>query len=197
MIQGIILAAGLSTRMGRPKLWIEIDRIPLLARVLQATLDSRLDSIILVTGPGSPCRSDSISDRTSPERIRIVVNRNPVEGMASSVRMGMSEIDPRAQGVMIILADQPWLTSKIINELAEAFAKDPHKIVAPAVHGRRTTPVVFPSDLFPDLIRQTGDVGGRGVLNQNPERVVQIEMGSYYDDADIDTPEDLTRNRKG
>lgn len=196
MIQGIILAAGLSSRMGRPKLLIEIDGLPLLTRVLQAALDSSLDRIILVTGPRFPSPCDLMDGQTLPKRLRVVVNLNPEEGMASSIRVGMAEIDEGAQGVMIVLGDQPWLTSKVIDGLVRAFCKDSHKIVASAVGGRRTTPVVFPSDLFEDLAQQTGDVGGREVLNRNPARVVEIEMGSYYDDTDIDTPEDLTRSRK-
>jgi molybdenum cofactor cytidylyltransferase len=73
------------------------------------------------------------------------------------------------------------------------FRADPGKIVMPTVKGRRTTPVVFPHDLFGELRAVTGDVGGRDVLNRNQDRVVSLEMGEAYDDVDLDTPEDLAR----
>ncbi len=191
MIQGIILAAGLSTRMGQPKLLICLDGSPLLSRVAQAAIDSSLDRVILVTGPTGAMLTDLTGSPATLSRLHVVSNQHPELGMSSSLRLGMSAVDPRSLGVMVILADQPWLTHKVIDELVAGFMRDTRKIVAPAIRGRRTTPVVFPAELFDDLKAQRGDVGGRNVVIQNLDKVVEIEMGSYYDDTDIDTPEDL------
>lgn len=193
MIQGIILAAGLSTRMGQPKLLIEIGGVPLIRRSVQAALDSALDRVILVLGPTDTAAREVLGPLQAHSRLRLTVNRYPAEGMSSSLRVGMGALSAQSTGVMIILADQPWLTSTVIDRLVEAFTKNTGKIVAPALLGRRTTPVVFPSSLFDDLMLQTGDVGGRYVLTQNLDKVVELDMGSYYDDTDIDTPEDLER----
>lgn len=193
MVQGIILAAGLSTRMGRSKLLIPLRGTPVLTRVVQAALDSSLDRVILVSGPAGAMPAGIPGIPTTVPRLHMVSNPHPEMGMSSSLRVGMAAIDSESAGVMVILADQPWLTRMVINELAAAFLRDPSKIVVPAINNRRTTPVVFPADLFGELMIQSGDVGGRNVVARNLDRVVQIEMGSYYDDADIDTPEDLKR----
>ncbi|MDQ7782152.1 MAG: nucleotidyltransferase family protein [Desulfomonilaceae bacterium] len=197
MIHGIILAAGLSTRMGVPKLLMPLDGSPILSHVLQAALDSSLDRVILVAGPGLMSSSYLRGLPRVSARLRVVTNPRPQEGMSSSLRVGMAAMDPNSQGVMVILADQPRLTHTLIDELKAVFLRDPSKIVAPAIHGRRTTPVIFPASLFDELTAQRGDVGGRDVVTQNLHKVVEIEMGSYYDDADIDTPEDLRRVENG
>ncbi|MFH1114649.1 MAG: nucleotidyltransferase family protein [Pseudomonadota bacterium] len=193
MIQGIILAAGLSTRMGKPKLSIRLQGTTILSLVVQAALDSSLHRVILVTGPGGAVVTGVSMSSTAAVRLQTVSNAHPREGMSSSLRVGMAAVDPNSQGVMVILADQPWLTHTVIDDLASAFMRDDGKIVVPTIRGRRTTPVVFPADLFDELKAQSGDVGGRNVVVRNLDRVVEREMGAYYDDADVDTPEDLKR----
>ena len=94
---------------------------------------------------------------------------------------------------MIILGDQPFLTAAVIDTLIVAFRSHPNSIVVPCVMGRRSNPVIFPSDLFPELERTRGDVGGRFVLKRNADRIVRIEVGGMYDDSDVDTLEDLQR----
>jgi molybdenum cofactor cytidylyltransferase len=66
----------------------------------------------------------------------------------------------------------------------------------PLVMGRRTTPVIFPGMLFPELMDETGDIGGRNVLKRHADQVVELEMGQEYDDTDLDTPEDLEKIRR-
>ncbi|MGZ6220916.1 MAG: nucleotidyltransferase family protein, partial [Syntrophales bacterium] len=113
------------------------------------------------------------------------------EGMSSSLKTGMMMVTKEILGIMVILGDQPFLTSAIINRLLDEFKKQTDRIVAPMVQGRRYNPVIFPADLVPELRMVRGDIGGKSVLQRNPERVVGIEMGGYYDDKDLDTPEDL------
>ena len=116
--------------------------------------------------------------------------------MSSSLRKGIEAVDAGASGAMIILADQLWLTASVINRLLDSFLSLPEMIVAPRVKGKRTTPVIFPASLFGQLMTETGDVGGRNVVNDNLDKLVQIDMGSHYDDADVDTPADLNELRR-
>jgi len=191
-VTGIILAAGLSTRMGRQKLLIQIRGIPVIARVVQAALSSRLNNVLLVTGPGNSELLQALKPDDT-ERLLIVVNDHPEEGMSSSLKAGMMKIPEETLGVMIILGDQPFLTSAIVNRLLDEFKKRADRIVAPLVEGRRSNPVIFPADLFQDLTMITGDMGGKAVLEGNSARLVGIGMDDYYDDTDLDTPEDLQR----
>jgi len=189
--KGIILAAGLSTRMGRQKLLIDIGGIPVIARIVRAALRSRLNQVILVTGPTNCELLESLRPDDTDERLLIVVNNRPQEGMSSSLNTGMRMVRKGTSGIMVILGDQPFLTSAIINRLLDEFKKQTDRIVAPLVHGRRSNPAIFPADLFPELKMVRGDIGGKSVLHRNHERLVGIEMGGYYDDTDLDTPEDL------
>jgi molybdenum cofactor cytidylyltransferase len=189
-VDGIILAAGLSTRMGHPKLLLEIKGHPIIELVVRAALESLLSRVILVSAP-------SFNDLTIPlgpfkkhNRLEYVTNPHPENGMASSLQNGIRRVEKRASGVMVILADQPWLTSKIIDFLLAEFCKDASRIVLPSINGRRTTPVIFPARFYSELMQVTGDIGGRSVLNKHPDSIVAVEMGNCYDDLDVDTPQD-------
>ena len=116
--------------------------------------------------------------------------------MSSSMRKGMESLDRQAAGVMILLGDQPGITENIINELLAAFRREQTKIIVPYILGRRTTPVIFPATLFPELMEEAGDIGGRNVLKRHADQVVELEMGQDYDDTDLDTPEDLDKIRR-
>jgi molybdenum cofactor cytidylyltransferase len=111
--------------------------------------------------------------------------------MSSSLRIGLEAVSANAAGAMILLADQPMITSDVIDMLATFFMQDSSRIAAAAVRGRRTTPVIFPADLFQELMDARGDVGGREVLDRRGQRVSLFEVGPWYDDSDLDAPEDL------
>jgi molybdenum cofactor cytidylyltransferase len=193
IVEGIILAAGLSTRMGKPKLLLDMHGRPVLWWVVRAALESELARVLLVVGPDAEGVTARLKDLETASRMHIVSNPQPERGMSSSMIAGLAHVDASAAGALVMLGDQPGITSTVINDLMAAFRKDPERIVVPAVRGRRTTPVLFPRSLFPDLIRIQGDVGGREVLNSYPDRVVLVETGPYYDDTDMDTPADLAK----
>jgi len=192
-IEGIILAAGLSTRMGKPKLLLDMHGRPALWWVVRAALESELARIIVVLGPDSERITARLPDLEAASRFFIISNPQPERGMSSSLAAGLAHVDPTAAGALILLGDQPGITGAVINDLIAAFQGNAERIVAPTVQGRRTTPALFPRSLFPDLMRIRGDVGGREVLNRYPDRVVLVETGPYYDDTDMDTPADLEK----
>ncbi len=192
-VDGIILAAGLSTRLGRPKLTVEIGGIPVISRVIRSALDSALRRAILVTGAGNSGLLESIGEMALDRRLVVAVNPNPEEGMSSSVQTGIRLLGDRVSGAMLILADQPFLTASVINDLLEEFSREPNKIVAALIRGRRSNPVIFPAKLFGELMETQGDVGGRFVLKRHESIVAGVEMDDRYDDEDLDTAEDLQR----
>jgi molybdenum cofactor cytidylyltransferase len=195
-IEGIILAAGLSTRMGVPKLALEIEGIPIIRRVVRAALESELHRVILVIGPSDSRVKEALGPVATDPRLLQVVNSHPQAGMSSSMHKGLESLDHEAAGVMILLGDQPGITGDIINKLLAAFRRAQTKIIVPYVLDRRTTPAIFPATLFPELMEEAGDIGGRNVLKRHADQVVELEMGQEYDDTDLDTPEDLDKIRK-
>jgi molybdenum cofactor cytidylyltransferase len=189
-VQGIILAGGLSLRMGADKLLLKLDGVPVLLRVIRATLESALSRIVLVTGTGAEVAALCAPLENDP-RLSRIANPFPERGMSSSLRLGLSRVSPDAAGAMILLGDQPRVTGDVIDELLRVFVRDPSRIVLPTIDGRRTTPAVFPSDLFPALTAVEGDIGGRLVVRRNPTRIFTVEMKALYDDGDVDTVEDF------
>jgi molybdenum cofactor cytidylyltransferase len=195
-VEGIILAAGLSTRMTYCKLEAEVEGVSLVMRVVRAAVESELGRVVLVTGPESLACLGASGPESVLSKVEMVANLNPERGMASSMRVGLDSLRPEAAGTMVLLADQPGITAEIINELLSEFRRHPDKMVVPFIFGRKTTPVIFPAALFPELKAIIGDVGGRDVLARNAERLLGVELGTRYDDTDVDTPEDLERIRK-
>ncbi len=191
-VQGIILAAGLSRRMGFPKLGVMIDRVPLLERVIRAALESSLDRVIVVERPESQGQYRSSPWCAYDHRLKMVINPEPEQGMSSSMRAGLAHVDRDSDGVMILLGDQPRIRGALIDELIGAFGTDPGRIVYPMVMGRKTTPAVIPRCLYAELETVTGDRGARDVIRRHADLVLAVEMGDRYDDRDIDTPDDLS-----
>jgi molybdenum cofactor cytidylyltransferase len=190
-VEGIILAAGLSRRMGRQKLLIHIGEQTLIYRVAASAVESQLGSVTIVTGPRADDLLAELDFSDGYTKLRHVVNRNPEQGMSSSLRTGIQSVAEQTDAAMIILADQPGLTSNVINELILAYHEHPQHIIVPTINNRRTTPVIFPRSLFQELVAVSGDIGGRSVVNANPDLVVSVELALIYNDADLDTPDDV------
>jgi molybdenum cofactor cytidylyltransferase len=196
-VEGIILAAGLSTRLpDTDKVWIDISGSPMISRVVRECLASQLDRVIVVLGPSSSACTASEASVLSHPKLSKVINARPEAGMSESIRIGLSSVDPSSAGAALILVDQPLITAGVIDALIATFKSNREKIVAPVVNGRRSTPVIFPATLFHEVMQITGDVGARSVVNRHTENVIGLEMGALYDDTDLDTADDLVRIRK-
>jgi molybdenum cofactor cytidylyltransferase len=196
-VEGIILAAGLSTRLpGEDKTWIDIVGRPMISHVVRQSLSSQLNRVIVVLGPSSAARALAEEAVFSNPRLIKVINLRPEAGMSESIRVGLGRVDPLSAGAAFILGDQPFISSGVIDSLIDAFRSNRDKIVAPLIHGRRSTPVILPVALFPEVMQITGDVGARSVVNRHAENVIGLEMGALYDDTDLDTPDDLLRIRE-
>ncbi len=190
MVDALVLAAGLSTRMGSDKMALKISGETILSRVLIQALQSRLNTIVAVTR--RPLNGYELSGKSQFNHSRLVnmINNSPELGMSYSIRLGLSVIIQKSVSVMIILADQIYLNFSVINTLISNSLDNPDKIIAPVVRGRRTNPVIFPSEFFPALNEITGDRGGREILRLYRTRIKTVELGKAYDDYDVDTQSD-------
>ena len=118
-----------------------------------------------------------------------VLNPDYEQGIASSIRTGLTHVPASARGVLIVLADQVAVTVEDLRGLVARWERQPDRIVA-AEYGETTgAPAIFPSDLFPELAALQGDRGARVLLSRHPERVVAVPMPSAA--IDVDTPADL------
>ena len=188
-IAGIILAAGMGTRMGTklcPKQLLPLGERPVLAQVIQNGLAAKLDPLILVLGH----KARSIMAGVDVSQTLVVVNPRYKTGMASSIGVGLGALPPDCDGAMFLLGDQPLVGTAVLLSLIDAFAPD--RIVIPTFQGRQGNPVLFGACFFPQLAQLTGDVGGRVLFDDHPEKIIRVPVETHGVCFDLDTPEDYT-----
>jgi molybdenum cofactor cytidylyltransferase len=195
-VTGILLMAGLSSRLGFPKALLPYGRKVLAERVLEQTLASRLDRVILVLGCQAPKILTTLGSFKGSPRLEVVVNRRYGRGLSSSIRAGLGVLDPSSSGVMFILGDQPLLNTATIDRIIQAFRRHPFPIVVPLYGRRPGNPVIFGRELLPELQRLRGDTGGREIIRKNPDWVLNIPIRPQYVGWDVDTWEDYERTQK-
>jgi molybdenum cofactor cytidylyltransferase len=186
-VAAIILAAGRSSRMGSHKLLLPYLGRPIVNWVLAAACASQADPIIIVLGH----EAQQVDAALQAERWFLAIH-NPwyVDGISTSLRIGLAATPKDVHGAIILLGDQPLITPEIINAMIAESACDPDAIVAASYQGRRGNPVLFPRQYFADLEAITGDEGGRSVLARYRERVRRVEITDALAGFDVDTPEE-------
>jgi len=192
-IAGIILAAGMSHRLGRPKQILKIGDAYIINRVVDAALKSDLDNVTLVLGP---CRDEIraiLGERLNAPHLRLVHNPDYRRGQSRSLHHGVRAVRSGFPACMFILADQPLLDSATINLLIERFYQSDRGICVPRCHGQRKNPTLFSSRYYNRLLSISGDTGARGIITSQAEDVqfVDVERPDIF--LDVDTPEDLVR----
>lgn len=189
-VMAVIMAAGGSKRMGRPKLDMKINDRTLIQIVLDSTAASMVDEIVLVTRPGSIHVNESLYPH-----LKIVENEQWKTGQSSSMKRGLENIKPGMDAIIFMMADQPFITTEIINELLLRYYEKGASLVAPVYKGKRGSPVIFDRSLFQELFAIEGDKGGRELLDRFP--VEYVEFDTSLPGMDIDTPEDYEKVKNG
>jgi molybdenum cofactor cytidylyltransferase len=189
MIAGIVLAAGLSRRMGRPKLLLPLgDGKPLVRLAVERVLAARLDSVVVVLG----AEADAVAAALADLPVRTIVNPRHVEGQSTSLRAGVDALGPGMEAAVVALGDQPLPDPTLIARLVETFRETGRPIVVPRYLDGRGNPVLFSAAVFDELRAVGGDQGGRSVIARDPGRVAEVLVDATMP-ADVDTPDDYTR----
>lgn len=187
---GVVLAAGGSTRMGRPKQLLRLGGRPLLEIVVAEACASSLEDVVVVLGADA----GRIRSEVDWGRARVVLNPDHAVGMSTSVRAGVAALGPEVDRAVIMLGDQPAVTASLLEELLRVHAESGLPAAAFGFNGTTHPPVVLVRDLWGELDRLTGDVGFRAVLRERPERVAVLPLpGDRGRPVDVDTPEDYRR----
>ena len=193
---GLVLAAGASTRMGKPKQLLPVLDETLLGRVLNGSLKSDLDKVVLVLGHEAGEIQAAIEESLEHPKLLVIVNRRYEEGISSSVRAGLSVIEGTHGHVMVLLADMPHIDANLINLLLRQYLTSGLPIGAVKIKNRRSHPVIFSRKMYPELHRLKGDRGARDLFQRYRDKVILVEPEGVYDDRDIDTPEDYASFQK-
>jgi len=210
---GIILAAGEARRFGQPKQLLDYRGQPFVRAVAQTALTAGLSPVIVVSGANAGAVEAAVRDLP----VTIIHNPDWQNGQSSSIRAGLQALpnsnlaqaagnpDPdlgfiesreQREGVgaaIFLLADQPQVTPTVLRALVEQHSQNLSPIYAPLVAGQRANPVLFDQRVFPDLMKLSGDSGGRKLFGK-----YQVAYLTWQDESlllDVDTPEDLERLR--
>ncbi len=190
----IILAAGDSSRLGTPKQLLTYEGKTLLQHCLQLAFDSVAHPVIVIVG----AHADHIKKETEFNPAHVVVNAGWQEGMASSIRCGIKallEIDPLTEGVVLMLCDQPFVTSALLNDLIAAHQNTGKAIVASSYSGTLGVPAFFHKRIFPELLQLKDDSGARRIIQQHAKEVEAVIFPKG--NVDIDTSADYQKLSKG
>lgn len=189
MLALIVLAAGMSTRMrGRNKLLVKVDGKPMIRRVVEKALSSKVDEVVVVLGWEAKKIQDTLADLPC----RFVVNRDYRKGQSSSVKAGLREIAVSVEAVLILPGDVAMIDPGSINSVVEAYNDAKYSIIVAAHAGRRGHPILLSKELFKE-IEQIDELtfGLKSVISRHESEVRMIETDSEDVLRDIDTPRDL------
>ncbi|NNG17873.1 MAG: NTP transferase domain-containing protein, partial [Gemmatimonadales bacterium] len=193
-IGAVVLAAGASERMGTTnKLLANVGGSPMIARVLDALLASRARPIVVVTGHDEQQVSDALAGRL----VRLVHNPDYAQGLSTSLRAGLGALEDDVEGVVIALGDMPWVSSKDIDALIDAFEPMERDTICVPVHNRkRGNPILWSVHYFDEMQRLEGDVGARHLLAQHDEDVCEVPTENAGVLRDVDTPGQLNASQE-
>ncbi|MFQ5626779.1 MAG: NTP transferase domain-containing protein [Methyloligellaceae bacterium] len=192
-VYAVLLAAGASRRFGQDnKLLIEIDGTPLVRRLAERLLASRVAGVIVVTG----FEAERIGEALSGLDIQFAENPDFADGLASSLRRGIAALPEGAAGAMIVLADMPGLTRALADRLLEAFAQTGGTgIVYPVgARARQGNPVIWPARYFEQLQQLSGDAGAKRLIRQYADETQPVAVECEAMLRDIDTLGDAGQN---
>jgi molybdenum cofactor cytidylyltransferase len=189
VVDGVVLAAGQSKRFGaQNKLLAPVEGIPLVCHAV-APVCTVLSRVVVVVGNDA----DAVRDALADYPVECVENPDYADGQATSLACGVEQIRFSADGALFALGDMPAVDAATVELLCEAFAAGVGDPLVAAHNGHRGNPVLFGPQYFDQLATQTGDTGGRPVLQSAPGTTL-VETGDRGVRRDVDHPSDLPGN---
>lgn len=190
-IGAIILAAGLSLRMGQPKMLLEWGNTTIIQQVVKTVAEADVSDIVVVTG----ALHEEIERELSGLPVRLVHNPDFANGeMIYSLKTGIQALSS-VQWAMITLGDQPRIDCNVLRLLIKTCASSKNSIVIPSYQMRRGHPWLVFRDLWQEIIRIEPPLTLRHFLNEHKDRIHYVNVDTDSILQDIDTPEDYTTQK--
>lgn len=187
----LVLAAGASSRMQTPKQLLKISDKTLLQHVLnKAKITSAPFPVFCVLG----ANASLIQHQINEENVHFIINKNYKEGLSSSIVVGIEYLKknhPNIDGVLILLADQPAIDTRYLENLMQLFAENTTKIIASKYPKNFGVPAIFPKSFFNDLCQLKGDSGAKEFLKAQVKNIIFSEFSSNL--IDLDTKNDYEK----
>jgi len=191
MLSLIVLAAGMSTRMpGRNKLLVKIDGKPIIRRVVEQALSSKVEEVIVVLG----WEAEKIRRTLEDLPCRFVVNKAYRKGQSSSVKTGLKEIASGTEAILVLPGDVAMINPSSIDKVVEAYNDGKNSIVVASHAGKPGHPILLSKKLFAEIEQiDESNYGLKSVVSRHQTEVRMVETGSEEILLDVDTPNDLKR----
>ena len=187
MISAILLAAGQSKRMGdENKLTKKIQGVPLIQRSIQNILSSSIDELIVVLGYQVEI-VEKLVDKN--KKIRCVFNKDFESGMASSIKIGLSNLSKKTEVFFICLGDMPFVDPDIYNQIIKY--KNEKEIIVPTYKGQQGNPILFSKSMVDKIINIKGDSGAKKIIEINNDKILNIEINNQNIKKDYNTKENF------
>lgn len=187
MIAAVVLAAGKSSRFGRPKQLLTYRGHSLLRHTVDCARAGGCDPVVVVLG----AYADDLRPELEATETRVVVNSDWQSGLGTSVRVGVRAVQqgyPTTRGVLLLACDQPKIAADVVRNLRERFETTGARMVACEYAGTVGVPALFERSLFSELLKLSSSQGAKSVLEGHADDVARL---AWPDGAvDVDTPED-------
>jgi len=194
-IAAVVLSAGESSRMGRPKALLPIEGETFIGRIVGSLKRTQVGKILVVLGHNAGPLAAAI--RALP--VEILINPNYQLGQLSSLQVAVLTLlpDPDCDGMLVHLVDHPYIDASLVDRMIRQFYESKKDIVVPRCRGKRGHPVLFSRRLFGELLDAPMDQGAKAVVNAHGDATLEIETDDEGIAVDIDTPELYRQHVKG
>ncbi|MDE0015170.1 MAG: nucleotidyltransferase family protein [Candidatus Poribacteria bacterium] len=191
-ISGILLAAGLSTRMGEPKQLLPFGESTIVETVVDNMLGAKFDEVIVIVGH----RAEEIQTQLGARPIKTVFNPDYRDGMLTSAQTGVRSLES-SDAFALMLVDQPFITSALIDQVVDAYQRTEKGIALPSYNYKRGHPVIFDEKYARDILALTSESGGVRVLfKKYGDDIHYVTVDTDNVLRDIDYREDYERALK-
>jgi molybdenum cofactor cytidylyltransferase len=197
MINAVVLAAGASKRMGKPKPLLRFRDSPsrsasaergrtFLEQIVAVLRLSDADRITVVLG----AEAEAIRKTVDLSGVNIVINKDYQKGQLSSLIAAIKTTPPQTQAILVCLADMPFITAEVVNEIIGKFKETDAPIIVPVFDNKRGHPPLFARAVFDELLSAPAEQGARFVLCSNEQRILELQTSESGILIRIDTPDD-------
>ena len=187
MISAIVMASGFSKRMKKNKLLLEIEDKTIIEKMVEEIKKTKVDEIIVVY------KDKEVFEKLDKYNIKTIYNENSFKGQSESMKLGIKNASFKSSAYMFLVADQPLLDKDTINRLIDEFNKTKKLITVPIYKDKRGIPVIFPVKYKDELLKVTGDKGGREIIKKNKENTKFVFVEEEKKGLDIDDIKDYKK----
>jgi len=182
----IVLAAGTSSRLGRPKQMLPVSSVPLLSLTLDIARNWSHGPRVLVLG----AHAEEIRSAVDSDGFDVAINPDFAAGQSTSLRTGLAALPETVSGAIVLLGDQPLVPRQLLTELAAQYNPSTDIAVRPRYADGPGNPILLSCAIFAELMALTGDVGARNILRKHRDRIREIDWTRSPAPRDVDTEDD-------